>query len=811
PGSKGEKSSAEIFFFEIFTGHPARVVTAETRDSCYVQIGNRTTSRWRFQAKLQVFDLEGRPVGDAQTVGDAIGAKSRRFYKIPVPEKYGIYYVHADIMFPEQAAANHQLIRSFAYFPPAGHKEPYRKGQFRFGVNTHWGQDPARWTIEAEACRTVGVRFIRDGFSMVWINPRPGFFHHNFFDPVIEIFRNHGIATQLLLSGAAPWGLQRPEARPERGMPKLEIWRDFCREIFRHYGSKVAGIEIWNEPDLETFASFSPEEYAQLARIAREEQQKYAPSTPLFSAGFCNFTTKDKFHEKAMALCRNQFDVHCFHGHGVFKDYQYVMDRQLLPMRKRLKIDKTMPWYAHETALTATGFGEKAQAEALFCKLLFSWARGSIGYTWYDLRNDGFDLKNPEHNYGLLTRDDYPKAAYVVYNTLTSLFAGDTVFERDLSPDPGMLLLLFRKDRDLLLAAWRNSNSGSGELLFETDAKQTEQIDLMGNVSKLPRHGASLVRLPLGAEPTILKLTSASKCLLRPGVLASSQNLLLLQGDGPQKLPLICRNPFAGKRTFSFGVEVPRGVKVVPPAPVTLAPGEARTISVPFEGQPETVSSGSFAWFSYRTDCAEVGNWAIGISACHTLQPMFPKEPYAQLNRRDQVVELFDADPGNVSRLWKGAEDLSAKIYVAATSEEFHLRVVVTDDLHRQGNRAESLWKGDSMQLYLAIPGQSGVWQFGCALKEQGEVIKYLWESGDGLVGDPAMFSCRITRSGTQTCYDVTVPWKKLRVTPKALAAGIRFNLLINESDSDRRESWMQLAPGVGGAIDASVYPLLRL
>ncbi|MEI3001775.1 MAG: hypothetical protein V8T86_12910 [Victivallis sp.] len=42
---------------------------------------------------------------------------------------------------------------------------------------------------------------------------------------------------------------------------------------------------------------------------------------------------------------------------------------------------------------------ERNQAITLFKKLLFAWSRGSIGYTWYDLRNDiGYYRVDGEHN-----------------------------------------------------------------------------------------------------------------------------------------------------------------------------------------------------------------------------------------------------------------------------------------------------------------------------------------------------------------------------------------------------------------------------
>ena len=111
------------------------------------------------------------------------------------------------------------------------------------------------------------------------------------------------------------------------------------------------------------------------------------PNAQFMSAGFCQLIGRGRpelpdFHQGAMKECKDLFDVHCFHGHGHFQSYaDRIIDGNLLPKRKELGI--TMPWYANETALTSAACTEKEQAEALFKKLLFSWGRGAIGYTWY--------------------------------------------------------------------------------------------------------------------------------------------------------------------------------------------------------------------------------------------------------------------------------------------------------------------------------------------------------------------------------------------------------------------------------------------
>ena len=133
-----------------------------------------------------------------------------------------------------------------------------------------------------------------------------------------------------------------------------------------------------------------------------------------------------------------------------------MIDNRFLPLRRA--VGTTVPWYANETAVTVLNNDRRLQAVTLFQKLLFAWSRGSIGYNWYDLRNDGFNPGDGEHNYGMLTHDFRPKFVYGVYNTLAANF-GKARFEADLSRN-GTTLYRFRDGNTLLLPCWHEAGTG---------------------------------------------------------------------------------------------------------------------------------------------------------------------------------------------------------------------------------------------------------------------------------------------------------------------------------------------------------------
>lgn len=806
------KKAAEMlpFQFDLFTGHSVRVVSPRENRVCLGVVFNPNRSRIACTNTITVRDVNGKQVGGAITGKEMIGPGARRFYRIPNPEKYGIYYV--DAVIEVQGEKPEKITRSFVFMNPTGTQQPYRPGQFRFGVNTHWSErDPATWKIEAEACRTVGIRFIRDGFGIGWIQPVPGYWNYRFFDSVIDFMQEHGLQVQLVLHGSAAWANKKPrkdEKKPHAGMPRPEVWKAYCDEIFRHYGGRIKAFEIWNEPDLETFSSFSPEEYHTLAEIAHDARNRFAPKAELLSGGFCNFVSKNGFHEKAMTLCKNLFDVHCFHGHGTLEYFRSMIDNEMLPMRKRTGLEK-MPWYAHETALTSTGYGELRQARALFKKLVFAWSRGSIGYTWYDLRNDGFDPGNPEHNYGMLTNDYYPKPVYVVYNTLTGLLSGDTSFEEDLSDGTGVNVFRFRHGKDLVFAVWHDRRGTVAQHTFLTDAEQAEIVDLWGNVHPAPRLG-NLVSLSVSNEPCALRLKNATRCEKGDSILSYSRKRLFLSEGTRVELPLTVFNPSGRPANIRFHLECPPGITATE-LPGTLLPAKGRKdVILHLEYSRAGLVADSTIQIRAQGDNGLKGELTIPVNLGYLLRKEYAKEPFAVMNRREQVVELFDADPGNVFRLWKGPQDLSAEVRVAADKKFFRIRVDATDDEHRQTHRGGNIWHGDSLQVFCQFPGQKDVWQFGCALRNDGEIERCVWTPAAGFRPDISVFDCRISRNGNRTIYELQIPWSAFGADLEKLKQGFRFNLMLNECDSDVRDSWIQIAPGVGHIVNTSFYPMLN-
>ena len=697
--------------------------------------------------------------------------------------------------------------RSLAFMVPAG-PGGLRKDGFIFGVCIPGWYEEKIFPLEAETAALCGASALRLNFRWRELERRPDSWNLTLLNRIMNEYEKRGMEVMPILSNPPVWARKNtPNSMPER-----KEWRKYVGFLFRNYGKRIRFWEIWNEPDLNSFCEFSAPEYLELQRIAREEQKKWAPNSKLLSGGFAHAypeNNKNGFQEYVLARGKEYFDIHAFHGHGGFKSYRRHVEQFLLPMRKRNGV--TVPWYANETAVSAYGIGEKKQAETLFKKFLFSWSAGAIGYNWYNLRNNGFRANDPEHHYGLVSFDFYPKPAYVVYNTLATFFRNKEFIRRHTRGN-AIWILEFAGGGDRALALWNDSpeNTPDEIAVFRSDAKSVEIIDLMGNARPLPGENA-LTELPIRRDPVILLFRKCSKLRY-----AGSSAKGWITGGAVPGIPaqwtLSLFNPASRKRSIRLKMKHGKGIQTTPiPSELILNPGEWKRISAEIN-----VTDGK----SNRDNALDV-DLHFPEQQFHLRFPMkwtvfIPGKQKAEqwnflLRNREQVHALFDADPGNQHRLWSGPEDLSAKIRMKVKQGVWTIQIAVTDDKHVQPYRGVNVWKGDNIQLAFRIPGQTSLWTAGLSLLDDGSPELFLWDTPEAFLKQQPLKSWKLKahRSGTLTEYEVRIPLSSIGVDSKLLKQGIRFNVLVNDNDGYGREGWIQITDGIAGNRSSEPYPLL--
>ena len=795
-------------------GSPLFIVTPGQEDKAALTIANATNAPQQLQMRVEVESFDGSIQKD--TANLTVPAKATARWPIPrdLLGELGIKYVRATL--EQNGVVASPVSLSLSYMKPSGRYER-QPGDFIFGIAYGTSPDELR-PLSAQASALAGVDVVRTNPRWNRVQNKDGGFDFEDPDKRLAVNQSQGLNSQWLLLGTPGWAvLPEYEKGKERDYikpPKPEVWREFIAAMANKYDDKPRTWEIWNEPDIGFFSGTVPQ-YLELQRIAYQEIKKADPRQTVLSGGFTSSQhreTKEGMVEGA--LREGNFDALAYHQHGPFDAFEREIDGYLLPLMKKLGREG-MPLYFTETAMD-TRYGERYQAETLVKKLTFAWARGAMAYTWFNLR-DSVKAKTatqPGRTYGLYSQDDQPKAAYPTFNALTALLRDKRFSKQYELPGEQWAFLFETPDKsEQVLVAWNESGARDGsQLVLGSDATQIESVDLMGNMtaaSTLEKR----VLWPIETTPRYLVLRGATSQPQIAGELASvAERFAALPG---QTLPIAAQlfNPSDAAREFNLSWKLPAqfGGQTVA-RKVTVAPGARQNvgIEVPIPADYEArFGSGRNLNLAYRVAGTPwSGELKIPIEmGAFTLPADYARKAAFVLDEQGQVTNLTENDPNTEYLLWRGADDLSARVFLARANGALRVRVIVRDNAFSQESSSR-FWDGDSVQIALQAPGQNGTIELTLADKK-GEPVVQVNSVPIGL--DAATFNptLQIERDGANRTYELTLPDTLSKISDAQWKAGVRFNVLVNDNDGRGRKGYIALAPGLGDSTDASQFPLL--
>ena len=814
----------EAVDFDILTDSRIHVLRRDAGKALKFKFTNTANIPGDFTFALEMEDFYGKKFSEKFSATLQPG-ESRNFTPAWQPAAFGHWNINAIIREKQNPKDSFTLQRSFAYLDPSGPTPGHAPG-FLFGTNSHI----SRWSRtdqerEIEAAGLCGAKVVRDGVEWGGIQPARGEWNFKSMDYLVNHLAEQGIEMQSLFAFTAKWAapIEKQNSKNwldwSRCQPNLDAWREYCRTMAGRYRGRIRYWEVWNEPDLSGFNGMTLSEYVELQKASFEEVKKVAPEACVMTGGFATMSDhpgrKDpNFHRNHLIQAKGFFDVHAYHEHGSFLQYAQLVDERFMPMRKETAT--TVPWYANETAIASMGGSEKNQAVTLFKKLIFSWARGAIGYSWYDMRDDGFDPHDAECSYGMMTNDFFPKPVYSVFNTIAGVYR-NAQFVKQLDSGANRWIFQFKDPKGVLISAWDESAfSSTLTLAVKTDAKSVDAVDLMGNVKPQPVI-EGMTMLEVNQMPYTLRLNNASTANIIGTLISVDSGAVAISGK-PFAVTLKLLNPLAEDKDYKITLKtLPDGFTVAKPeAAVRVKAGSEEQASLNFKVNDSFKPAfGSVARLEVGYELSGTpwnGTLVIPVNPSISIPSgSFERKPDFELKDRTQVVSLTAADPSMSHRIWKGPEDLSAKIWLANAKGSLKMKVDVTDDIHSQPFKGFEIWKADSIQFAFQLPGQNGYWEIGLARLDNGSPEVFVFQAPAGF--DPAKIASAMklvtSRSGTETVYELDIPNNAIGFTPAIFKGGFRFNLLVNDSDGEGRDGWIHIAPGIGENKNPDKFPFV--
>ncbi len=718
---------------------------------------------------------------------------------------------------------------NFGYMEPAGPNETRPK--FLFGVISHSERLPLpELHRELEAAAFAGCKVLRAGPEWQNIQPAPDQWKWEVMDDMVATAAQQGMELEALLAYGTKWAAPLDKQRSpdafewQRAAPDLAAWRKFVSTFAERYKGRIRLWEPWNEPDLEGFWRGSTDQYIELVRATIEELRKVSPDNIVMSGGFATIRNHEgrnlnpDLQERTMRTLGPRLDLHAVHEHGPFQQLVEVVDHLYATLRASLP-PPVPPLFFNETAIPSVGNTGVEQAQVLVKKATFVRSRGAVGYLWYDLRNDGTEPGNVEHHFGLLNHDMEPKPAYVAFNTYARL-AVPLPYLKQLELGKGRWFFLHGDEKKKLLVFWNDDPGSQNEqiLLRLTGASRASLIDINGNATPL-RLADGLAVVSSSKEPRYL-LAEGADSIEPAGKLASPSRTFF--GAPAEEIAVACE--FTNPTDASVDVHLQWEALMA----LTLESPEREKLTIPPHGHASA---------SARVRMPTGKHYRLGEAGKLQMDYDFAGTPYkgrikipvhygtiaipadregrkadVVLDRAEQIFSFIEADPHLQQYRWKNPQDLSARAWISAGAEEICLRVEVTDNKHFQDKAANDIWRGDSVQCALAVPGADGFWEFGFAEDATGNPVSMIWSKPPGGVDFLSKMSVEVEKRGEGRVYTARLPRGELGLTDKVLMDGFRLNLAVNDNDGMIRAHAIQLAPGIveNKSMEAAPYVIFK-
>jgi polysaccharide biosynthesis protein PslG len=344
------------------------------------------------------------------------------------------------------------------------------------GVNIHFiDPRPGEMTLLANA----GFRWIRVEISWEATENQKGKYNFSAYEKFLNILEKYNIRPILILGYTNPFYDGGLSPYTEQGRVAFSTW---AAAAAVHFKDRGVLWEMYNEPEWawRPRTNYSDDYYIKLALKVGQTIHKIAPKEIFIGPAASNISLS--FLEKCFKANLLRYwaavTVHPYRGTNpetVIKELRLL--RKLVnkySMQNRTVSIISSEWGYPSIPYRENSFNDQLQSKYISRALLTNISNGVDLSIWYDWSDDGTDLKNSEHHFGIV-RNAYranknpvlePKPAFFAIKTLTESFNGCYFDERLNTGKPDDYILKFRskKTNQELFAVW--SSSGNSHKVF---------------------------------------------------------------------------------------------------------------------------------------------------------------------------------------------------------------------------------------------------------------------------------------------------------------------------------------------------------
>ncbi|HEY1696226.1 MAG TPA: cellulase family glycosylhydrolase [Polyangiaceae bacterium] len=362
----------------------------------------------------------------------------------------------------------------------------------RLGVNIHFTSDDQALDIIAAA----GFSRVRMDLGWGGVETTKGVYDFSAFDALVASLASRGLSLHLILDYFNPLYPDPTDA----GLSPTTVtaFAAVSKAAAAHFAGEGVTYEVWNEENGGFWPpAASPAQYAPLCAAAIAAVHEGDPAALVTTGGLAGFDPAflEAMLDAGAGAGANALGVHPYRQGGA----ESASD-DLAYMRATIAAAYTTPPPVWDTewGYSSTWYGGDAggtdptaraiQAQRVSRELLSAWALGFPMEIYYDVRDDGTDPANQEHNFGLVQNDYGDKPAVVAVRTLSKVAAGRTFSGFLPVGFTSMHAMLLVGPIDRVVALW---NDAPGSVTSVAVPPNGAAVDMLGAPVALVADGGS--------------------------------------------------------------------------------------------------------------------------------------------------------------------------------------------------------------------------------------------------------------------------------------------------------------------------------
>ena len=217
------------------------------------------------------------------------------------------------------------------------------------GVHTRLDNEVEAWKIKRtlEMVREMGATWVVEYFPWAFVEPRPGSYQWEHADLVVAHANRQGLKLIARLGYVPEWARPRDSVNTHLDPEYYDAFAAYAAAFAQRYQGQLAGIIIWNEPNLSLewgYRPVDPAAYVELLRQTSEAIRAVDPDAPIL-AGALAPTLGDPTGELGMsdleylqamydAGAASYFDALAVHAYGLTYPPDDPPDPQVINFRR---------------------------------------------------------------------------------------------------------------------------------------------------------------------------------------------------------------------------------------------------------------------------------------------------------------------------------------------------------------------------------------------------------------------------------------------------------------------------------------------